>query len=418
MKTFKVLFVLLLGLAAASCNPQENEPVSSITIPAQSQTAFSSGLSFEIGELAKTQTKTVTFTTSDKWTAKVSGITKADGWVKVQPESGNAGTVDMTVIVETNTEPEDRSATVTITCGSESKSFTVNQKGATSPVIPTEFAKNYLIFTSEGSTTLSLVHRGYEPVLYYSKDRRTWTRWDYSEISFTDSEPLYLCGDNPYGLVKDRKYCTFVSTGDKFGVTGSIMSLISKEQDLLTILVPSCFIFLFQNCTNLVKAPDLPAMTLTPYCYEGMFAGCTSLTEAPALPALDLASECYLWMFKDCTSLKSITIPSNITEIGSTAFENSGLTSFTFPSTLKNLQDCVFRGCKGLTSITIPSTLEYPGYSQTFRDCTGLISVNIQNDYISWREFSGCKNLKTVTIGSNVTSVPDDAFEGLRCFLG
>ena len=38
-----------------------------------------------------------------------------------------------------------------------------------------------------------------------------------------------------------------------------------------------------------------------------MFNGCTSLTTAPELPATTLTHQCYQSMFEGCTSLNSIT---------------------------------------------------------------------------------------------------------------
>lgn len=60
---------------------------------------------------------------------------------------------------------------------------------------------------------------------------------------------------------------------------------------------------MFANCESLIKAPVLPATTLTDYCYNMMFINCTSLTTAPALPATTLAENCYSNMFQGCTSL-------------------------------------------------------------------------------------------------------------------
>ena len=34
---------------------------------------------------------------------------------------------------------------------------------------------------------------------------------------------------------------------------------------------------MFQGCTSLTQAPELPATTLASYCYYSMFSGCTSL---------------------------------------------------------------------------------------------------------------------------------------------
>ena len=70
-----------------------------------------------------------------------------------------------------------------------------------------------------------------------------------------------------------------------------------------TTLADSCYWSMFQNCTSLTQAPALPATTLADYCYSYMFQNCTSLTQAPELPATTLARECYRYMFSSCSSL-------------------------------------------------------------------------------------------------------------------
>ena len=64
---------------------------------------------------------------------------------------------------------------------------------------------------------------------------------------------------------------------------------------------------MFEGCTSLTQAPELPATTLAEQCYYSMFEGCTSLTQAPELPATTLAEQCYERMFMFCTSLKLST---------------------------------------------------------------------------------------------------------------
>ena len=54
-------------------------------------------------------------------------------------------------------------------------------------------------------------------------------------------------------------------------------------------------------------------------CYFCMFQGCTSLTKAPELPATTLVYNCYFIMFMNCTSLNYIKmlathIPSSCME--------------------------------------------------------------------------------------------------------
>ena len=63
---------------------------------------------------------------------------------------------------------------------------------------------------------------------------------------------------------------------------------------------------MFDGCTSLINAPELPATTLADDCYYNMFLGCTSLKTAPILPAKTLEQECYERMFKGCTSLNYI----------------------------------------------------------------------------------------------------------------
>ena len=69
----------------------------------------------------------------------------------------------------------------------------------------------------------------------------------------------------------------------------------------------SCYAGMFKGCTSLTTAPALPATTLTESCYAGMFNGCTGLTEAPLLPATTLRKYCYSTMFLDCSNLSAIT---------------------------------------------------------------------------------------------------------------
>jgi hypothetical protein len=63
---------------------------------------------------------------------------------------------------------------------------------------------------------------------------------------------------------------------------------------------------MFEGCTALTDAPDLPSTSLDDYCYEGMFKGCTSITTAPKLPATTLATGCYNEMFYGCSALNSL----------------------------------------------------------------------------------------------------------------
>ena len=76
-------------------------------------------------------------------------------------------------------------------------------------------------------------------------------------------------------------------------------------------------------------------------------------------------------------TLISVTLPSTITTIGGSAFQNcSGLTgSLTIPSTVTTIGNYAFAYCSGLTgSLTIPSSVTSIG-SSAFRNCSGLTSI-------------------------------------------
>ena len=73
-----------------------------------------------------------------------------------------------------------------------------------------------------------------------------------------------------------------------------------------TSLASSCYAHMFQGCTRLSSAPDLPVTTLAQNCYSNMFNGCTNLTTAPSLYATTLVKGCYEKMFYGCSKLESI----------------------------------------------------------------------------------------------------------------
>lgn len=68
------------------------------------------------------------------------------------------------------------------------------------------------------------------------------------------------------------------------------------------------FYYLFDDCSQLIQAPELPAAILVDWCYCAMFDGCTGLTQAPKLPAETLAGMCYRNMFLGCGNLSSVTM--------------------------------------------------------------------------------------------------------------
>ena len=99
-------------------------------------------------------------------------------------------------------------------------------------------------------------------------------------------------------------YVKFVMTGT-IEASGNCNSMLSSDFDNITSLTgyDYAFISLFQDCSSLIRAPELPATTLSKFCYLFMFNGCLSLTQVPSLPATTLADHCYQYMFSNCNDL-------------------------------------------------------------------------------------------------------------------
>ena len=78
------------------------------------------------------------------------------------------------------------------------------------------------------------------------------------------------------------------------------------------------------------------------------------------------------------SSIKSITIPSSVTSIGQSAFNQcKGLTSINIPNGVTSIGGSAFAGCTGLTSITIPNGVTSIG-NQAFYNCNHLTSITIE----------------------------------------
>ena len=114
---------------------------------------------------------------------------------------------------------------------------------------------------------------------------------------------LRLRGKSSTGTNSVIKF-SFENPNVMVSCVGDIRTLIDWETYTTVSMEGVSFGSLFEECTVLTSAPELPATTLSDYCYYGMFAGCTSLTTVQSvLPATTLAISCYRHMFQGCTSL-------------------------------------------------------------------------------------------------------------------
>ena len=264
---------------------------------------------------------------------------------------------------------------------------------------------------------------------------------NYSTITFTDETVNVACtGDirtlldwRNYNIVetKNARFCslfencsvltsapelpaTTLATDCYYEMFYGCKSLTSAPKLPATTLANSCYGSMFRYCRNLTSAPELPATTLANYCYKGMFSVCTKLTSAPELPATTLANSCYYGMFSNCTSLTSAPkLPA--TTLANYCYQNmfvdcTNLTSAPeLPATtLSNFcYQNMFYGCKNLTSATeLPATtLAVYCYQGMFYNCTKLSTVTMvaSDSEITSKSNCVCNWLDNAGTDKNVT---------------
>ena len=236
---------------------------------------------------------------------------------------------------------------------------------------------------------------------------------EYSTITFTDPNVNVACTGNILTLLDWRNYnivetnnarfcslfngCSVLTSAPElpattladncyFGMFEKCTKLTSAPVLPATTLANSCYFRMFRDCTKLTSAPELPATTLANYCYDGMFENCTNLTSAPKLPATTLANYCYYSMFKKCTKLTSAPVlPA--TTLANSCYQGmfsicTKLTSAPeLPATTlaDNCYNGMFSHCTNLTSASeLPATtLADNCYSNMFVNCTNLTSAPV-----------------------------------------
>ena len=252
---------------------------------------------------------------------------------------------------------------------------------------------SYLTFSSPNSFTLKVndTTKHWDGTLEYFDLDRTWAVWDgtttLSSVDNYGKHVLYLRGTGNKMITGSDDY-KWVLTGSDISCIGNIEYLLdyaTVESGVNPTMAGNCYKSMFQGCTALTKAPDLPATTLKSDCYSYMFYGCTSLTQAPALPATTLADYCYYYMFKGCISLtQAPALPA--TTLANRCYYG------------------MFDGCTALTKApALPATtLEVNCYSYMFYYCTSLIQApalpaTTLANYCYQSMFQGCTRLKFST---------------------
>lgn len=221
----------------------------------------------------------------------------------------------------------------------------------------------------------------------YSIDGLTWTQWDGTEIAAGPEKRIRLRGTGNRiitglggnGFAMTAAFACGVSC---YGNTEALLDYATVAGGGHPTMNSYSFTKLFENCTDLRRAPDLGSVTLTSMCYYAMFKGCSKLDDVQALPAFNAQDYCYAFMFSGCSALKSTP------EIGLTVAASHCCTQ-------------MFAYCTSLESGPAALTA-WPAdqcFSEMFLDCSALTAAptlgsTITARYCYYRMFEGCTALK------------------------
>ena len=249
----------------------------------------------------------------------------------------------------------------------------------------------YVTFAAEKAQKFMMTeHDGYKiSGLEYSVNNGDWTTLEAGTgVTFGGSNGnLRLRGTNLNGTSVTGQYSTITFTDSNVPVacTGDIRTLLDWDNYTTVNTENAMFIKLFENCSVLTSAPELPATSLAYNCYYCMFFGCTNLKSAPELPAPTLTTCCYFAMFAMCTNLK--TAPELPAE--ALAYQ---------------CYDSMFSGCTNLkTAPKLPAkNSRRECYASMFSGCTNLKSAELSIEFLDRGccnfMFKNCTNLSSVTM--------------------
>ena len=202
---------------------------------------------------------------------------------------------------------------------------------------------------------------------------------------------LYLNGNEITDLIIPKDV-TYISS-NAFSYCSSLTSVTIPNS------VTSIGEFAFYNCSSLTSVTIPSSVTSIG---RSAFTGTSWLTNQPNV-LVYAGKVAYKYMggpdntsiiiedgtlgiaasaFNKCRFLTSVTIPSSVTSIGSSAFYDCGLTSVTIPNGVTSIGSNAFEACSSLTSVTIPNSVTIIGIG-AFVDCDALTSIvsEIENPY-------------------------------------
>ena len=225
-------------------------------------------------------------------------------------------------------------------------------------------------------------------------------------ISFADPIAKYACVDkfdtNGDGEVSFAEAAAATTLSGLFTDWNTVTSF--EEIRFFTDVTTTENVF---NGLTQLDSITIPAQITT----LGTFENCTALKKVVLSEELTaIPNNC----FRNCSSLASIELPDGVTSIGSSVFSGcSSLKSVKLPLGMKTLPNGLFSGCSALLEITFPEELTAIP-DNCFQNCSALENILLPSKVTSIGNgaFSGCSALLRVVLANGIKTLPNECFSG------
>lgn len=211
--------------------------------------------------------------------------------------------------------------------------------------------------------------------------------------------------------------CKYIGRNAFDGCSGLTSVLFSSSVEL-------CDELAFDNCTGLnnVEITDLAAwcniefknyLNSNPLYYANhLYLNGEEIYELNVPTGVE---EIKPGVFYGAESIQMINLPQTLKTIGSSSFGNTGISSFTVPSSVENWSGWALRDCKILKTVTFNQSetpLTLTGAKDLLTDVS-LETLNLERDLILPDGISsGQTSLKNINLGGNITMINDGLFKG------
>ena len=151
--------------------------------------------------------------------------------------------------------------------------------------------------------------------------------------------------------------------------------------------------YVFYQCTGLRNV-------VTNYVYDYWFDGCSKLK---SVVVKNTSGNLGTAVFRNCKMLSDVTLPMGITKLGDYCFQNTAIETFTIQSTVTLIDSYCFSGCKNLKNITIEDGASYELDSYAFSECSSLTNEDVHNIMEQYKSISSyifqkCTSLTDVSV--------------------